>query len=704
MALGARQSISVVFPAYNEEENIGITVQQALDCLESIFQDWEVIVVDDGSRDKTSEVINELAKKEARLTIVRHPGNQGYGAALRSGIQKARKELIFFCDSDLQFRLNELLFLLIWIEQYDIVIGYRVKREDPWYRKLFALGWKILVRLLLGLKIRDIDCAFKLFRSAVFKEISIDAVGAMVNTDILVQAVRMGFKIKEVPVTHFPRPNGKQTGARLRVIFKAFRELFGLRRKLRCINHIVIPYDRRQGPNGFSFTEQRFEERRKVMLPINFPDRRRRLIALPRTQLPSSFSSKIQSRDAEDKNKPLKVAMVIASPFPANHGTPAGIREMAEAIASRNHQVHVVTYHFGEGIPPKDVQIHRIVNLGFRQEVVVGPSFEKPILDVFLLIKLIRVIATQKIDLIHAHNYEGGLIGYLAKIMTGRPLIYNAVNTMIDELPTYDFFRPKALAVWLAKFLDYWVPRMADKIISISDDLARFLVARGIKPERIEVIPLGINRAHFNGKNGSVIRHQYRLGQRPVVMYTGILDRFQRVDYLLKAMRIVLGEIGNARLLIVANVAKEQDITDCWTMIRELNLQEHVDIIANRPFEEIPLFLAAADVTVLCRPNCPGFPVKLLNYMAAGKAIVLFEGSAKGLQPLKHAVVIKDHDWQALGQGVVTVLKDPVFGQTLGRSAQQWANENLSWPNLAEKIEEIYFELLERQPDGTQVA
>jgi len=298
MALVARQSISVVFPAYNEEENIGITVQQALDCLESIFQDWEVIVVDDGSRDKTSAVINELAKKEARLTIVRHPGNRGYGAALRSGIRKARKELIFFCDSDLQFRLNELLFLLIWIEQYDIVVGYRVQRKDPFYRKLNALGWKTLVRVLLGLKVRDIDCAFKLFRRTVFKEIKIDAVGAMVNTDILVQAVRMGFRIKEVPISHFPRLNGKQTGSRLRVIWKAFKELFYLYRKLRHITLRVIPYDRRQQQSGFNSKDGRCKERRTVMLPINFPDRRRR-VRLPERELLISFAATVQNNDSE---------------------------------------------------------------------------------------------------------------------------------------------------------------------------------------------------------------------------------------------------------------------------------------------------------------------------------------------------------------------------------------------------------------------
>ena len=371
----------------------------------------------------------------------------------------------------------------------------------------------------------------------------------------------------------------------------------------------------------------------------------------------------------KDNGRQLRVAMVVASPFPANHGTPAGIREASEAIAARNHRVHVVTYHFGEGIPPKNVEIHRIVNIGFRRKVVVGPSFEKPILDLFLLAKLIRVIVREQVDLIHAHNYEGALVGYLASIVTRRPLVYNAVNTMIDELPTYNFFKPRILAVWLARLLDYCVPRMADKIISISEDLARFLNARGISPERIEVIPLGVDGTRFNGRDGSVVRGQYRLGESPVVMYTGILDRFQRVDYLLRAMRIVLEKIGNARLLIIANIAKEQDIKDCRTMIRKLNLHGCVEVITNRPYEEIPLFLAAADVAVVCRPNCPGFPVKLLNYMAVGKAIVAFEGSAKGLRHMKQAVVVKDHDWQGLGQGITELLE-------IGRLRRHW-NEML---------------------------
>src|SRR5512132_3702656 len=161
MALVAQRGISIILPAYNEEDNIAKAVEQAVHCVKALFQDWEVIVVNDGSQDKTGEIIDGLSEQNERVIALHHSSNQGYGAALKTGILQACQELIFFCDSDLQFHLSELVLPLTWIEQYDIVIGYRAKRQDPWHRRLNALGWKALVRLLLGLRARDIDCAFK---------------------------------------------------------------------------------------------------------------------------------------------------------------------------------------------------------------------------------------------------------------------------------------------------------------------------------------------------------------------------------------------------------------------------------------------------------------------------------------------------------------------------------------------------------------
>jgi 1,2-diacylglycerol 3-alpha-glucosyltransferase len=394
--------------------------------------------------------------------------------------------------------------------------------------------------------------------------------------------------------------------------------------------------------------------------------------------------------------------MVVASPFPANHGSPGSTREMAEAIAAKGHSVHVVTYHFGEGPTPKSLHIHRIPDFGFNKKVVVGPTWERPLLDLLMVFTLCRVTLREGIDVIHAHNYEGALVGCLAARITRRPLIYNAVNLMSDELPTYNFFKPKSLAVLLAKLLDFMVPRMADHIIAISDELVTLLHAQGIRPDRIQMIPLGINTEQFMGQDPSIVRERLGFGASPLVMYTGILDRLQRIDYLLRSMSIVIEKVPAARLLLVATIAKEEDVQNCRNMIEELGLENHVDLVQNIAFEEIPLFLASADVTVVCRPHCPGFPVKLLNYMAAGKPIVASEGSAKCLQHLRNAIAVRDHDWQGLGLAIAALLQDRALAAQLGQNARDWVSAHLAWPNISRKIIGVYYDLVGRQSHRTR--
>jgi glycosyltransferase involved in cell wall biosynthesis len=228
-------TLSVVFPAFNEEANIKRTVELARQVLSKLAADWEIIVVDDGSKDATRAISDELAARYAEVRAIHHPCNRGYGAALKSGILAARHNLIFFTDSDGQFDLQELAQLIRWSDHYDIVMGYRAKRRDPVHRLINAWGWNMLVRLLLGVRVRDIDCAFKLFQRSVFDRIQIRSVGAMVNTEILAQATAFGMRMREVEVTHYPRYYGKPSGANLRVIGKAFRELGRLCRQLRRV-------------------------------------------------------------------------------------------------------------------------------------------------------------------------------------------------------------------------------------------------------------------------------------------------------------------------------------------------------------------------------------------------------------------------------------------------------------------------------------
>ncbi|HEU0209946.1 MAG TPA: glycosyltransferase family 2 protein [Candidatus Udaeobacter sp.] len=233
------KSLSVVFPAFNEEANIRSVVEDAYRTLPTLAAVFEIIVVNDGSRDRTGEICDRLVEEFRDVRVVHHPRNRGYGAALKSGIKLARHDLIFFTDADGQFDLKEAAALLAQTDDYDIVAGYRARRQDPPHRLLFAWGWNILVRLVLGVRIRDIDCAFKVFNRDVFDKVQIQSVGAMVNTEIFAQVSRFGMTVKEMPVSHFPRRHGKPTGGNITVIARAFRELIRIRRKVDRIASVI---------------------------------------------------------------------------------------------------------------------------------------------------------------------------------------------------------------------------------------------------------------------------------------------------------------------------------------------------------------------------------------------------------------------------------------------------------------------------------
>lgn len=199
------------------------------DVLARLAGDYEVIVVNDGSRDRTSAVVETLASANPRIRCVSHPVNRGYGEALRTGFSSATKELIFLTDGDKQFDVNEIDRFLGEIEHADIVAGYRRPRRDPWLRRVYGWGWNLLVALLFGYAARDVDCAFKLFRRSVWEGSRVHSGGATFSAEFLVKARRRGSRIAELPVTHYPRTAGRPTGAKPEVIIRAFRDLIWLR-------------------------------------------------------------------------------------------------------------------------------------------------------------------------------------------------------------------------------------------------------------------------------------------------------------------------------------------------------------------------------------------------------------------------------------------------------------------------------------------
>jgi glycosyltransferase involved in cell wall biosynthesis len=226
-------SLSVFFPCYNEQENLRRTYESADKVLRSMGVDYEIIFVDDGSKDRTGEMADSIAASDPRVKVVHHKTNGGYGAALQSGFHAAGKRLVFFTDGDGQFDLNELPPLLPLIKDCDIVACYRIDRKEGLMRKLNAYCWTTLVCTLFRMKVRDIDCAFKLCKREIFDNMELKSTGALISTEILTRAIRKGYTIKQVGVHHFPRVAGAPTGAKLSVIFRAFRELFRLYKQIK---------------------------------------------------------------------------------------------------------------------------------------------------------------------------------------------------------------------------------------------------------------------------------------------------------------------------------------------------------------------------------------------------------------------------------------------------------------------------------------
>jgi|SRR3989344_1439144 len=222
------EELSVFLPAYNEEQNILKVIKNVKEVLKKIAKNYEIIVIDDGSVDNTAQ----KAKEIPQVRLISHSKNLGYGAALKTGFYNAKYKLISFMDSDLQFDFKEINKFLDYIEDYDLVIGFRKNRADNLVRKLNARTYSLLLNLLFNLNVHDVDCGFKLVKKDIFKVISLQSNGALVSAELLIKARKNGFKIKEVEVNHFPRIAGKQTGANPKVILKTFLEIAKLRRSL----------------------------------------------------------------------------------------------------------------------------------------------------------------------------------------------------------------------------------------------------------------------------------------------------------------------------------------------------------------------------------------------------------------------------------------------------------------------------------------
>ena len=229
-------ALSYFFPAHNEEANLEGLVLEALAALPALAERFEIIAIDDGSKDQTPKIADRLAAANPDLVrVVHHPTNLGYGAALRSGFRAARYELVAFTDGDRQFRvadLGRLTARLTGPDAPDAVVGFRIRRADPVIRTLYARLYKLANRTLFGLRVRDVDCACKLFRREALAGVRVESGGAFFSAELLIKARAAGRKVAEVGVEHYPRTAGSATGAKPSVVWRAVKDFWGLRLRL----------------------------------------------------------------------------------------------------------------------------------------------------------------------------------------------------------------------------------------------------------------------------------------------------------------------------------------------------------------------------------------------------------------------------------------------------------------------------------------
>jgi glycosyltransferase involved in cell wall biosynthesis len=226
--------LSYFFPAHNEAANLRGLVEEALATLPALADTFEIVIVDDGSRDETPAIADELAAAHPQVRAVHHPTNLGYGAALRSGFAAARHDHLAFTDGDRQFKVADLGRLIERLGRGDVdaVVGHRIKRADPLVRTVYARLYRLANRIFFGLKVRDVDCACKLFTRRSLEGVNVESGGAFFSAELLIKLRARGRRIAEVGVPHYPRTAGSPTGARPQVVFRAVRDFWLLRLRL----------------------------------------------------------------------------------------------------------------------------------------------------------------------------------------------------------------------------------------------------------------------------------------------------------------------------------------------------------------------------------------------------------------------------------------------------------------------------------------
>jgi len=397
-----------------------------------------------------------------------------------------------------------------------------------------------------------------------------------------------------------------------------------------------------------------------------------------------------------------RVAIVAACPFPTLQGSQVLVRRLAQGLVDRGHEIVVVAYAEGLEDALAGIPVRRIARIPGCRALRSGPRPAKLVLDLALLWTLLGVLRRERIELVHAHNYEGALIGLIAGKLTGVPLIYHSHNALAEELPTYFRRRPsRLLARALGAVVDRLVPRRADHCIAICRELVDFLRARGVDEAAIRMIAPGGSLEEFPARSAAeiaAIRARFGLGAGPVLLYTGNLDGYQNVELLLASIDHVRRRVPGAELVLATHDAP-RDLPPALRRSRP-----GVRLIRAGDFATVRDLLTAADVALCPRAEWSGFPMKLLNYMAAGKAVVVSAGSAKAIRHGLNGWIVPNGCPDAYARAIVDLLAAPRLRTALGDAARRTVEDEYGWDRVLDQVETTYDHVLEVRGARARVA
>jgi glycosyltransferase involved in cell wall biosynthesis len=384
----------------------------------------------------------------------------------------------------------------------------------------------------------------------------------------------------------------------------------------------------------------------------------------------------------------VRILIVAACPMPWPRGTPIRIHRMAEALVERGHDVHVATYPVGDDSVDISYQLHRVEATDADMDTSPGPSLRKLLwLDPLLWRVVRRLLATESFDVVHAHHYEGLITALFARqFSTSIPVVYDAHTLLATELPHYRMRLPTRSIARIGEVLDRNLPPRADHVIAVTERMRDwFLESTAIPASQLSMIPNGVEYEHFrsSGPNGNGWKPGRARGPR--IVFAGNLAEYQGIEALLEAFTRLRARAADARLVFVT----DSELGHWQQRIEALGLDGAVDIVRSG-FDELPAQLGQADVLVNPRMDCDGIPQKLLNYMASGRPIVSFAGSAPVLRDEETGLVVQDGDIAGFAEGIQRLLQNPKLGLALGTAARQEAGTIYSWQSVAEQVESVY--------------